>query len=201
MRSHVPHSIFPKLLSFARKFPFRPPKHPCFPVYLLTPCDLCSLPCHLYMTLKPSSSVVLFQSPSHLVFYWALSFGLNIFLVTFFPLPIQPSLSPPLSLSFHNFFLLNYSQVFVTQWTIALQAPVSMEFFRQEFWSRLPFPSPGNPSHQGIKSTSPVAPALQVDSLLLAPPVYTNIISCNFQMGKKRFKIQLSLSHGIHIFT
>ena len=136
MCSHVPHSIFPKLLSFARKFPFRPPKHPCFPVYLLTPCDLCSLPCHLYMTLKPSSSVVLFQSPSHLVFYWALSFSLNIFLVTFFPLPIQPSLSPPLSLSFHNFFLLNYSQVFVTQWTIALQAPVSMEFFRQEFWSR-----------------------------------------------------------------
>ena len=106
MHSHVSHSIFPKLLPFARKFPF-PPKHPCFPVYLLTSCDLCSLLCHLYMTLKPSSSVVLFQSPSHLVFYWALDFGLNIFLVTFLPLPIQPSLSPSLSLSFYNFFLLN----------------------------------------------------------------------------------------------
>ena len=46
MHSHVPHSIFPKVLPFARKFPFLL-KHLCFLVYLLTPCDICSLPCHL----------------------------------------------------------------------------------------------------------------------------------------------------------
>ena len=46
--------------------------------------------------------------------------------------------------------------LFVTLWTVARQSPLSMEFSRQECWSRLPFPSPG------IK---PGSPALQVDSL------------------------------------
>ena len=86
----------------------------------------------------------------------------------------------------------------MTEWTIALQAPVSMEFSRQEFWSRLPFTSPGNPSHPGIKPTSPVAPALQADSLPLAPPVYTNIISCHFHMGKKRQDSIITISWNAH---
>ena len=38
-----------------------------------------------------------------------------------------------------------------TPWTVAHQAPLSMEFSRQEYWSGLPFPSPGNPPNQGIK--------------------------------------------------
>ena len=51
-----------------------------------------------------------------------------------------------------------------TSWTVACQAPLSMEISRQEYWSGLPFPSPGNLSKPGIK---PISPALQVDFLLL----------------------------------
>ena len=49
-----------------------------------------------------------------------------------------------------------------TPWTVALQAPLPMEFSRQEYWSELPFPSPRNLTHPGIK---PRSPALQADSL------------------------------------
>ena len=47
-------------------------------------------------------------------------------------------------------------------WTVACQAPLSMEFFRQEYWSGLPFPFPGDRPNPGIK---PRSPALQADSL------------------------------------
>ena len=45
-----------------------------------------------------------------------------------------------------------------------------MGFFRQESWSGLPFPPPGNLADSGIKPSFLVAPALQVDSLPLEPP-------------------------------
>ena len=45
---------------------------------------------------------------------------------------------------------------------IARQAPLSAEFSRQEYWSGLPFPSPGDLPDPGIKPASPVAPELQV---------------------------------------
>ena len=47
-------------------------------------------------------------------------------------------------------------------WTVARQAPLSMGFSRQEYWSALPFPSPGDLPDPGIKTRSP---ALQADSL------------------------------------
>ena len=53
-------------------------------------------------------------------------------------------------------------QLFVTPWTIAYQAPPSMGFFRQEYWSGLPFPSPGDFPNPGIE---PGSPALQTDVL------------------------------------
>ena len=59
----------------------------------------------------------------------------------------------------------SHVQLFVTPWTVAHQAPLSMGFSRQEHWSRLPFPPPGDFPDQGIKPASPVAPALQADSL------------------------------------
>ena len=67
----------------------------------------------------------------------------------------------------HTCLLSCYSHVwlFVTQWSIALQAPLSMRFSRQEYWSGLPCPSPGDLPHPGIE---PISPALQVDSLLLS---------------------------------
>ena len=48
------------------------------------------------------------------------------------------------------------SDSFVTPWTVARQAPLSMEFPRKEYWSGLPFPSPGGLPKSGIEPTSPV---------------------------------------------
>ena len=50
--------------------------------------------------------------------------------------------------------------LFSTPWTVTCQAPLSMEFSRQECWSGLPFPSPENLYDLGIKPKSPVSPAL-----------------------------------------
>ena len=47
------------------------------------------------------------------------------------------------------------SDSFVTPWTLAHQAPLSMEFSRQEYWSELPFPSPGDLPDPGIELASP----------------------------------------------
>ena len=52
-----------------------------------------------------------------------------------------------------------------TLWTIARQAPLSMGFSKREYWSELPFPSPGHLPDPGIEPESPVSPALQADSL------------------------------------
>ena len=52
-------------------------------------------------------------------------------------------------------------QLFETPWTVACQAPLFMGFSRQECWSGLPFPTPGDLSNPGIEPTSPI---LQVDS-------------------------------------
>ena len=56
--------------------------------------------------------------------------------------------------------LLSHVQLFPTLWTVASQAPLSMGFSRQEYWSALPFPSPGNPLNPGIDPMFPVSPAL-----------------------------------------
>ena len=52
---------------------------------------------------------------------------------------------------------LRHVQLFVTPWTVAHQAPLSMRFLRQEYWSGLPFPFPGDLPNPEIK---PVSPAL-----------------------------------------
>ena len=58
-------------------------------------------------------------------------------------------------------------RLIVTPWTVAHHAPLSMEFSRQEYWSGLPFPSPGDLTDPGIE---PRSPALQVDTLTSEPP-------------------------------
>ena len=58
-------------------------------------------------------------------------------------------------------------RLLLTSWTVAHKAPLSMEFSRQEYFSGLPFPSPGNPPHPGIE---PGSLALQADSLPTEPP-------------------------------
>ena len=56
---------------------------------------------------------------------------------------------------------------FVTTWTVACHAPLSMGFSRQESWSGLPFPPPGDLPDPGVE---PRSPALQTDSLATEPP-------------------------------
>ena len=68
------------------------------------------------------------------------------------------------------FDLARYSQ-FVTPWTGAHQAPLSMGFSRQEYWSGLPFLSPGDLPNPGIE---PRPPALQADTLTSEPPGKSN---------------------------
>ena len=65
--------------------------------------------------------------------------------------------------------LSHFSRVWLleTLWTVAHQAPPSMGFSRQEYWSGLPFPPPGDPPHPGIEPRSPI---LQADSLPSEPP-------------------------------
>ena len=71
----------------------------------------------------------------------------------------------------HGFFinLLSHVRLFATPWTIAHQAPLTMEFSRQEYWSGVPFPPPGDLPHPGTEPTSPASPALGADSLPLEP--------------------------------
>ena len=62
---------------------------------------------------------------------------------------------------------LNRVRLFATLWTVAHQAPPSVEFSRQEYCSGLPFPSPGDLPDPGIK---PRSPSLQADALPSEPP-------------------------------
>ena len=54
---------------------------------------------------------------------------------------------------------------FVTPWTVACQSPLSMGFFRQEYWSGLPCPPAGDPPDPGMKPESLMSPALAGGSL------------------------------------
>ena len=63
---------------------------------------------------------------------------------------------------------LSHVWLFATPWIVAYQAPQSMEFSRQEYWSGLPFPSPGDLPYPGIE---PGSPALWADTLTSEPKV------------------------------
>ena len=63
--------------------------------------------------------------------------------------------------------LLSRVRLCATPHNVAHQAPLSKGFFRQEYWSGLPFPPPGDLPNPGIEPESPVSPAMQADSLTL----------------------------------
>ena len=69
-----------------------------------------------------------------------------------------------------NECVFNCVQLFVTPWPIACQAPLSMEFSRQEYWSGLPFPTPGNLPDRGVEPVSPASPALAGKFSTTLPP-------------------------------
>ena len=65
---------------------------------------------------------------------------------------------------------LSHVRLFVTPWTVARQAPLSMEFSRQEYWSELPCPSAGDLPTPGIEPVSLVSPALAGRFFSTEPP-------------------------------
>ena len=62
------------------------------------------------------------------------------------------------------------SDSFVTSWTVAHQAPLSIESYRQEDCSGLPFPPPGDLPGPGIEPALPVSPALEGGFFTIVPP-------------------------------
>ena len=74
-------------------------------------------------------------------------------------------------------------------WTVAHQAPLSMGFSRQEYWSGLSFPPPGDLPDPG---TEPWPPALQADSLLSEPPEKPKI---------KKLAHENELFNSFHVFS
>ena len=88
--------------------------------------------------------------------------------------------------------LLSRVRLFETPWTVAHQAPPSMGFSRQEYWSGLPFPSPGDLPDPGIK---PRSPALQAGTLTSEPAgkpivnaIFKNCTRTAKQAKKERLK-------------
>ena len=67
--------------------------------------------------------------------------------------------------------MLSHVQLFATPWTVAYQAPLSMEFSRQEYWSRLPFPPPGALPYPRIEPVSLASPALAGGFFTTVAPV------------------------------
>ena len=81
-------------------------------------------------------------------------------------------------------------QVFATLWTVAHQAPLSMGFSRQEYWSRLPCPPPEDLPNPGIEPLSSAAPALQAvypwdtrEALCYSAPTSKHSRRCSLQGG------------------
>ena len=72
---------------------------------------------------------------------------------------------------------LSWVQLFAIPWTVVYQASLSMGFSRQEYWSGLPFPSPGDLPDPGIE---PRSPALQADALPSEPPGYLGSPKCRY---------------------
>ena len=83
--------------------------------------------------------------------------------------PIKPFLNswPTDIMKWSEVKSLSHVRLFAAPWTVACQAPPSMGFSRQEYWSGLPFPSPGDLPDPGIE---PGSPASQADALPSKPP-------------------------------
>ena len=91
----------------------------------------------------------------------------------------------------------SHVQLFTTLWTAALQVPLSMGFSRQEYWSGLPCLPPGDLPDPGTKPTSPVSPALQVDSSLLGSP-HKNHMTWQITFSL-RLSFNIEKKYGFHI--
>ena len=74
----------------------------------------------------------------------------------------------------------SHVQLFATLWTVACQAPLSIGFSRQEYWSGLPWHPPGDFPKPRIEPMSPASPALRMDVLPTEPPGKSYMGKLNF---------------------
>jgi len=89
--------------------------------------------------------------------------------------------------------LLSHVQLFVTPWTAAYQAPLSLGFSKQEHWSGLPFPSPGDLCNPGIK---PRSPALQADSFPSEPSGKPSVVKMPFRFHRTWLPLETQVALG-----
>ena len=82
--------------------------------------------------------------------------------------------------------------LFATPWTVTYQAPPSFEFSRWEYWSGLPFPSPGDLADPGI---GPGSPTLQADTLPSEPPGKT-LLKAKFCSKREEFSIEIQMTYN-----
>ena len=105
-----------------------------------------------------------------------------------------------------HFMVLSCVWFFVTPWTVAHQALLSIEFSRQDYQSGLPLPTLRDPPNLGTEPVSLASPALQEDSLSLVPPGKTNSISwaasnhktCEALSTKDWMELFTSFSASLH---
>ena len=71
-----------------------------------------------------------------------------------------------------------------TPWTVALQAPLSTGFSRQEYWSGLPFPPSGDLPYPGIKLASLASPALAGRFFTATPPGKPHLITVTYTISE-----------------
>ena len=90
---------------------------------------------------------------------------------------------------------LSHVEHFATPWTVTLQAPPSKGFSRQEYWSGLPFPSPGDLLDPGIKSGSPT---LQADSTAEPPGSITSKRNCKVKVAQSYPTLCDLMDYPIH---
>ena len=86
----------------------------------------------------------------------------------------------------------------VTLWTVARQAPLSMGFSRQGYWSGWPCPPPGDFPNLGIEAGSP---ALRADSLLSEPPGKAHTSCILFKKGSLSFHNQINYYLNLHHYS
>ena len=94
--------------------------------------------------------------------------------------------------------LLSHVGLFAIPWTASHQAPLSMGFSREEYWSELSFPSPGNLLDPGIKPAFCTSPALQVDSLPLYHREAQSMVTMTLNLNWKVMTIYSS-NFGIKV--
>ena len=112
-------------------------------------------------------------------------------------LTVDKILPPMMTESEKKVKSLSRVQLFATLWTVAYQASPSMRFSRQEYWSGLPFPSPGDLPNPGIE---PGSPALQANTVTSEPPgkPYYTFIRETLKKRLHNFQILLGLYQPYH---